>query len=44
VIDRLTMRQLSIRLVGILHGCLKTRTFYDEGKAWAHNQDQQAAA
>jgi transposase len=38
------LRQLSNRLVGILHGCLKTRTFYDEGKAWAHNQDQQAAA
>ena len=38
------LRQLSNRLVGILHGCLKTRTFYDEGKAWARNQDQQAAA
>ena len=38
------LRQLSNRLVGILHGCLKTRTFYDESKAWAHNQDQQAAA
>ncbi|HEX3309121.1 MAG TPA: IS110 family transposase [Streptosporangiaceae bacterium] len=38
------LRQLANRLVGILHGCLKTRTFYDEGKAWAHNQDQQAAA
>jgi hypothetical protein len=39
------LRQLSNRLVGILHGCLKTRTLYDEGKAWAHHsQDQQAAA
>ena len=40
------LRQLSNRLVGILHGCLKTRKLYDETKAWAHhtNQDQQSAA
>ncbi len=39
------LRQLSNRLVGILHGCLKTRTLYDERTAWAHhNQDQQTAA
>jgi transposase/transposase IS116/IS110/IS902 family protein len=39
------LRQLANRLVGILHGCLKTRTLYDETTAWAHhNQDQQAAA
>jgi len=40
------LRQLSNRLVGILHGCLKTRTPYDEHTAWAHHhsQDQQAAA
>lgn len=39
------LRQLSNRLVGILHGCLKTRTLYDEDTAWAHhNKDQQAAA
>jgi transposase len=39
------LRQLSNRLVGILHGCLKTGTVYDEHTAWAHhNQDQQAAA
>jgi hypothetical protein len=39
------LRQLSNRLVGILHGCLKTRTLYDEHTAWAHhNQDQPAAA
>jgi Transposase/Transposase IS116/IS110/IS902 family len=39
------LRQLSNRLVGILHGCLKTRTPYDETTAWAHHkQDQQAAA
>jgi transposase len=31
------LRQLANRLVGILHGCLKTRTRYDETKAWAHH-------
>ena len=30
------LRQLANRLVGILHGCLKTRTVYEEGTAWAH--------
>jgi hypothetical protein len=30
------LRQLGNRLVGILHGCLKTRTPYDETTAWAH--------
>ncbi len=30
------LRQLANRLVGILHGCLKTRTAYDETVAWAH--------
>lgn len=30
------LRQLSNRLTGILHGCLKTRTPYDENTAWAH--------
>jgi transposase len=29
------LRQLANRLVGILHGCLKTGTLYDEGIAWA---------
>jgi transposase len=39
------LRQLANRLVGILHGCLKTRTHYDEATAWSHhNQDQQTAA
>ena len=28
------LRQLANRLVGILHGCLKTRTLYDEATAW----------
>jgi transposase len=31
------LRQLGNRLVGILHGCLKTRTRYDENTAWAHH-------
>jgi transposase len=30
------LRQLANRLVGILHGCLKTHTRYDENTAWAH--------
>ena len=40
------LRQLSNRLVGILHGCLKTRTLYNEDTAWSHHhtQDQQLAA
>jgi hypothetical protein len=28
------LRKLANRLVGILHGCLKTRTPYDEATAW----------
>jgi transposase len=45
------LRQLGNRLVGILHGCVKTGTEYDEAKAWASpqqdqrdQQDQQLAA
>jgi hypothetical protein len=33
------LRRLASRLVGILHGCLKTRTCYDEATAWSHRQD-----
>jgi transposase len=32
------VRQLGNRLVGILHGCLKTKTAYDETTAWTHLQ------
>jgi len=32
------LRVLSNRLVGILDGCLRSRTLYDEAKAWAHRQ------
>jgi transposase len=31
------LRQLANRLVGILHGCLKTGTRYDEHTAWSHH-------
>ena len=31
------LRQLANRLVGILHGCLKTHTPYDEHTAWNHH-------
>jgi hypothetical protein len=30
------LRALGNRLIGILHGCLRHRTRYDEHKAWAH--------
>jgi Transposase/Transposase IS116/IS110/IS902 family len=32
------LRRLANRLVGILHGCLKTRTLYDEPTAWSHRE------
>ena len=32
------LRKLASRLVGILHGCLKTRTLYDEATAWPHRE------
>ena len=39
------LRQVGNRLVGILHGCLKKGTFYDETKAWPTiQQDHQLAA
>lgn len=31
------LRQLANRLVGLLHGCLKTHTRYNETTAWAHH-------
>jgi len=33
------LRRLANRLVGILHGCLKTRTLYDEAAAWGHRKN-----
>lgn len=37
------LRQLANRLVGILHGCLKTGTLYDEATAWSHHAENVAA-
>jgi len=37
------LRKLANRLVGILHGCLKTRTVYDEATAWSHHENKLAA-
>jgi hypothetical protein len=36
------LRALANRLVGILHGCLRHHTPYDEHTAWAHRQQQAA--
>ena len=33
------LRKLANRLVGILHGCLKTRTLYDEATAWPRQEN-----
>ncbi|MQA12812.1 MAG: IS110 family transposase [Pseudonocardiaceae bacterium] len=38
------LRQLSNRLVGILHGCLRSRTLYDEATAWSDHQRHQRVA
>jgi hypothetical protein len=40
------LRQLANRLVGIQHGCLKTRTLYDEATAWPNHaaKPEKAAA
>jgi hypothetical protein len=35
------LRTLANRLVGILHGCLRHQTLYDEHTAWAHRQTTQ---
>lgn len=36
------LRALANRLVGILHGCLRHGTLYDEHTAWGHRQRQAA--
>jgi len=38
------LRRLANRLVGILHGCLKSRTLYDEDAAWGHREELKRAA
>jgi transposase len=40
---RAALRQLGNRLVGILHGCLRTGTAYDEATAWSHHSYAAAA-
>ncbi|MET8390111.1 IS110 family transposase [Streptosporangium canum] len=37
------LRQVGNRLVGILHGCLKTHTAYDQATAWSHRNHDLAA-
>lgn len=37
------LRQLANRLVGILHGCLKTGTLYNEATAWPPTEKHAAA-
>ncbi|WP_319451252.1 MULTISPECIES: IS110 family transposase [unclassified Mycobacterium] len=37
------LRALGNRFTGILHGCLRHRTHYDEHKAWAHRQHNHGA-
>ena len=37
------LRQIGNRLVGILHGCLKTHATYDQTTAWAHRTRPLAA-
>ena len=38
------LRALANRLVGILHGCLRHHTLYDEDRAWHSAQDQATVA
>jgi transposase len=38
------LRRLANRLVGILHGCLKARSLYDEATAWSHRHEIRPAA
>jgi hypothetical protein len=35
------LRQVANRLVGIMHGCLKSRTLYDETTAWSNQPAEQ---
>jgi len=37
------LRQVGNRLVGVLHGCLKTHTHYNQTTAWAHRYEHPAA-
>ena len=37
------LRRVANRLAGILHGCVKTGTAYDEYTAWGHRSQPAAA-
>jgi hypothetical protein len=37
------LRQIGNRLVGILHGCLKTHSSYNDVTAWSHRSQNAAA-
>jgi len=37
------LRRVANRLVGIQHGCLKTRTLYNEETAWSHRENPATA-
>ena len=41
---RAALRQLANRLTGILHGCLKDRTSYDEATAWPQGASQHTSS
>ena len=38
------LRALANRLVGYLHGCLRTRSLYDEETAWGHRRRHEPVA
>lgn len=38
------LRQVANRLVGILHGCLKNKTLYNEATAWSHHSTEEIPA
>ncbi|MEU0156689.1 hypothetical protein ABZ071_33405, partial [Micromonospora fulviviridis] len=38
------LRQIGNRFVGILHGCLKTNTRYNQATAWSHRTTPTIAA
>lgn len=40
--NQAALRQVANRLVGILHGCLKSHTPYDEHTAWGHHMTDAA--
>jgi hypothetical protein len=43
-VHRAALRHLANRLTGILHGCLKTRTLYNEATAWLQAASQELKA